>query len=69
MTKPRPETEVLLWTARQVGAALGLSARSVMRLSQTGTLPAPVFIGRLVRWKVDDIREFVNTKGGKRWGS
>ena len=41
----------LLLNASEVAAALGVSQRSVWRLSATGEIPPPVRIGRSVRWR------------------
>ena len=41
----------LLLTVNELGAALGLSTRSVWRLSATGDLPPPLKIGGSARWR------------------
>ena len=41
----------MLLNASEVAATLGVSQRSVWRLSATGEIPPPVRIGRSVRWR------------------
>jgi excisionase family DNA binding protein len=49
----------VLLNAREVAERLGISLRTVWRWTVTGELPAPVRRGRIVRWKVADIDQFV----------
>ncbi len=44
-----------LLTDREVGELCNVSARHVRRQAQIGNLPAPVHIGRSVRWRRADI--------------
>lgn len=53
-TTPLAETAALL-DVRAVAALLDCSARQVFRLSEAGQMPAPVRIGRLVRWRRAEI--------------
>jgi excisionase family DNA binding protein len=48
-----------LLKARELAERLGISLRTVWRWTQSGELPAPVRRGRIVRWKVEDIDQFV----------
>ncbi|MCL1860892.1 MAG: helix-turn-helix domain-containing protein [Proteobacteria bacterium] len=60
----KPDT--LLWSIKEVGNQLGgVSARTVMRLIETGALPV-CRVGRLVRVPPDAVREYVaRTTQGK----
>jgi predicted DNA-binding transcriptional regulator AlpA len=49
-----------LLDVRVVATMLSMSERSVWRLSDAGKLPAPVRIGRMVRWSRSDIMQWVN---------
>ncbi len=40
----------VLLTAKDVGRLLRCSPRTVSRLAETGRMPAPVRLGKLVRW-------------------
>ena len=50
----------LLLDAAALGHELGLSLRTVRRLDQRGELPQPVTIGRAVRWRASEIRDWCN---------
>ena len=51
---------VLAVDARQLGAMLGLSVRTIRALDAAGKLPDAVVIGaRSVRWRVDEIRSWL----------
>lgn len=50
----------LLIDVRGVGKVLGISARQVWRLRDQGLLPAPVRLNSSVRWRVEDIEDFVD---------
>ena len=43
--------EPLLLSARDLSSLLGVSTRSVWRLRDSGNLPPPIQLGRLVRWR------------------
>jgi len=50
-----------LLTKHQVAAALGVSTRSVDRMSASGELPSPIRIGRrLVRYRSSEIQNFIS---------
>ncbi len=42
-----------------VAERLGVSARQVWKLAAAGRLPAPVRLGRSVRWRESDIADFI----------
>jgi predicted DNA-binding transcriptional regulator AlpA len=48
-----------LMDARAVAAKLAVAVRSVWRWSDAGTLPPPVRLGRLKRWRAADIDRWV----------
>lgn len=49
----------LLIDAKQVAKLLGVSDKTVQRMRDAGKLPPPKRLGRLIRWRYDDIRRFV----------
>ena len=59
-----------LLTATLLGAMLGLSKRTIARLNSSGKIPAPVHIGKSVRWAESDILKWIQagTPERKRWG-
>ena len=44
---------------RRVAQRLGVSTRQVSKLTSSGRLPAPVRLGRSVRWRVSDLDRFI----------
>jgi excisionase family DNA binding protein len=51
---------LLLIDAREVARRLGLSERTVWRLTAAGKLPNPILIGgKSKRWRAEDIRAWV----------
>jgi hypothetical protein len=52
-----------LWTTADVARYQRVSVRFVQRQVSAGKLPAPIYIGRLPRWKPSVIREHI-AKGG-----
>jgi len=51
--------ENTLMTVRDVANALKVSARQVWKLCSSGRLPAPIRLARTVRWRANDIAEFI----------
>ena len=51
-----------LITVAQVADATGFSVRSVWRLIAEGRTPAPVRIGRTIRFRVADIERWIQAK-------
>ncbi len=49
-----------LLDAKQVAQRLSVSVKTVRRLLDKGELPAPVKIGRLLRWKEADIEAYMD---------
>lgn len=52
-------TERLL-SAKTLGEMLSLSKRQVFRLNSSGKVPAPVRIGGSVRWRQNDIEQWIS---------
>lgn len=50
----------LLMTAQEVGELLGLSARSVWRLTAIGAAPRPIRLGGSTRWRRSEIERWVD---------
>ncbi|MBI5865344.1 MAG: excisionase family DNA-binding protein [Planctomycetes bacterium] len=48
-----------LLTVREVAARLGISGRQVQKLLASGRFPAPVRLGRSVRWRNGDVSRFI----------
>ena len=62
MTNDAPaanDAPVKLRTRLQVAELLSVSERTVRRLVENGDLPAPVHIGRAVRWHECDVLDYV----------
>ena len=61
MTNPGMENraEVILLTAKQVAAALQVSTRTLWRMLATGQLIEPLKIGRNVRWRKQELLEWI----------
>ncbi len=55
----RPEPAPLLLSAADLAKQLGVSVRTIRRLDLEGKLPAPVKIGRAVRWPRQAIVEWI----------
>ena len=51
--------EAKLVDINTVAVMLGVSARMVWRLRDSGRMPKPVIIGRLIRWRKDAIEEWI----------
>ncbi len=55
-----PETIVReLLDAKSVAILLDCSPRHVVRLADSGRLPRPLKVGRLTRWRREDISDWV----------
>ena len=52
----------LLLNVRDVAQALGMSERTVWRLSAIGDIPPPIRIGRNVRWRRVTIEAWIEKK-------
>jgi excisionase family DNA binding protein len=56
----------LLLTASDVAVLLGISKRQVFRLSSAGQLPGRVKVGRLTRWRREDVQRWIEAGCPKR---
>jgi predicted DNA-binding transcriptional regulator AlpA len=53
------EDEPLLVSASTVARMLNISTRSLWRLRSAGVLPPPVRLGGTVRWRIDEIKNWI----------
>jgi excisionase family DNA binding protein len=49
----------LLITAKKLAQLLGVSTRTLWRLRSAGQLPEPMRLGGAVRWRVDEVQEWI----------
>jgi excisionase family DNA binding protein len=56
---PEPAALPTLLDVQQVADLLNCSTRHVYRLADAGRMPAPVRLGALVRWRRQDIEDWV----------
>jgi excisionase family DNA binding protein len=49
-----------LLTVKAAAAALSISTRHLLRLRDAGDVPAPLKIGRSVRWRRAELRDWCN---------
>jgi excisionase family DNA binding protein len=61
MSNPGKETraEAILLTAKQVAEALQVSTRTLWRMLATGQLIEPLKIGRSVRWRKQELLDWI----------
>lgn len=52
-----------LLRVRDVSSILKLSIRQVWRLSSSGQIPKPIKVGNSTRWRLRDIRRFIEGAG------
>lgn len=52
--------DVRLITADEVASILCVSTRTVWRLLSTGKMVQPIRLGGSVRWRLDEVREWIN---------
>ena len=55
---------IKLLDAGDVAQLLGIHVRTLWRWSSSGTLPEPVRIGRVVRWRFTDLQAFLEKQLG-----
>lgn len=53
------ENRPLLLTVGEVALLIGVSTRSVWRMTRTGQFPAPVRVRRNTRWRRSDVERWV----------
>ena len=74
---PSPVGGLLLIDAKGLATMLGLGLTKLYAMQSNGHLPAPLKFGRASRWRVDEIREWIENgcpersrwqavKGGRR---
>lgn len=56
---PIKSSEAALLDVKQVAGLLNCSARHVYRLSDGGNMPRPIKLGRLVRWNVQELEQWI----------
>lgn len=56
----------MLLTCETLAQRLGVSPRTVRRLDLAGRLPAPVRIGRAVRWREEEIDRWLESGAPER---
>jgi predicted DNA-binding transcriptional regulator AlpA len=59
-------SEPLLITAEDVARLLKLSTRSVWRMKSAGAIPSPIRVGAAVRWRMDEIKKWIEDGCPKR---
>jgi excisionase family DNA binding protein len=47
---------------QEVAELLGVCERTVWRRVEDGDIPQPIYIGRLAKWRLGDIEEFISQK-------
>ncbi|UCD49796.1 MAG: helix-turn-helix domain-containing protein [Phycisphaerales bacterium] len=67
--RAKEDANAMVFSARALARHLGFSERTVRRLDSSGRLPAPVRIGRSVRWLRSDIEGWLDagTPDRKKW--
>ena len=64
-------TTATLLNVKEVAEMLGLSERTIYRLSDAGSMPTPVKLGSSVRWRRSELETWIENgcpkgKSGKR---
>ncbi len=54
-----PTSNPLVVSAKDLAALLGASERHIRRMDAGGQLPAPLSLGRLRRWSLQEIRDWL----------
>ncbi len=54
-----PTPTPLVVSAKDLAALLGASERHIRRMDAAGQLPAPLSLGRLRRWSLQEIRDWL----------
>ncbi|MEQ8787457.1 MAG: helix-turn-helix domain-containing protein [Pirellulaceae bacterium] len=58
MSKPKRPKQLL--TTRDVAKLLSVSEKTVRRLRDAGKLPPAVHVGRMLRWREEDIAAYID---------
>lgn len=56
---PDDPPAALLLTVKQVAALLSLGQRTIWKMSAAGRMPAPLRVGRAVRWRRDELMTWI----------
>jgi excisionase family DNA binding protein len=54
------DADALVVDAKQLARLLGCGLRTLRAWDSSGKLPAPIRIGRCVRWRIDEIRTWLD---------
>jgi excisionase family DNA binding protein len=66
--KTKPEAvQAALLTVDDVATLCGVSTRHILRLSDAGKMPRPLKLGRLSRWRRDEIDRWIGSGCSKHW--
>ncbi len=53
-------TQPVVVTAAQLAIMLQVSKRTLWRMRSAGTLPSPMRVGGIVRWRLDDVTKWLS---------
>ena len=56
------ETNQTYFNAQEIAEKLGISRSGIYSLMKSSHFPAPIKIGRLSRWKVADVTQWLNSR-------
>ena len=59
MTDKQSNPTEELWNVKQVKMVTGLSERTLWRLNDSARMPAPIRIGRSVKWRKNSILKWI----------
>lgn len=66
MTSPAVQLEPLAVDAKGAAALIGISDRTWRRMNAAGQCPRPMKLGGAVRWRVAELREWVDAGAPSR---
>jgi len=52
--------EPLVVTAKQLAIMLQVSKRTLFRMRSAGRLPSPMRVGGIVRWRLEDVQNWIS---------
>lgn len=52
--------EADLIRAQELASLLNVSVRTVWRLQSGGSIPQPIRLGGVVRWRLDEVRDWIS---------
>lgn len=56
------QTNQTYLNAQEIAAHLGISRSGIYSLMKSSHFPSPIKFGRLSRWKVDDLKQWLNSQ-------